>query len=605
MTNKHPYTICRFILLIVLLMSGAVSRAQAPVPGQISGSTTPAKKSALPSDPFDADAEGVQKVLKDFCAIAEPKSREIDDWIKAHKKVPPEIPVPPALESGCADCNLPDNESPNKALADSFMARATRPESDMIKTLVTIRQALNQLTGSDPNSLDNTPACMKQMTSDKLADMTIWLFDRIYDKAMGMAKQYYKQAEMEYAGVRFLLACERQRQLLGLNENNYNISATEYAGKWLQSYFDKYEERLTKQYQYQVYPHLLPMIRELDHLTGGDPNSSQHDYLAQQMYELAVKLKKFMHFKLKVDFEAQGHGEKGEKYHTMVIGETEVVCNLERTGCYSWDIADTGKMTFKVVDVVFTSDQGVAVYKGPQTFTVPVSLHLNVCDASPVLRIDMDRFGPVEETYVSSEGGEFQAPLLNSLASATLGSANMGKMMAQAQSMPGNTSSPKQQQAVDAAAKRLRQHQGDTNYIKTAQGKADFELMGKMGHNISYDPKMRPDPGRMQNLANLHKMNEAYRARDAKMRQAGYVGSEAYYKDQARIDALRGNVDINAITTPVGLNLSLLRVEVPFTTGVQLVVDKVERDKISDITGSKSGWEFGAFHVVMEHTPLK
>jgi hypothetical protein len=555
---------------------------------------------------LESDEEQMEKIRKNFCNLAWPQYMEIKNWIATHKEKP-EIPVPPAMDVQCYDCTGPRGEDKNEARAQAFIEASAKPESDMIRTLLSIQRAFVLLGGKDVYALNedaNQPACMRKMSNFDFNEKIMWLLKRIYEgKALAMARKYYTHPEMEYAGTRFLLACGREIGLYGGD----NSEAPEYYGKWLQAYFSTFEDRLTRQYQYQLYPRTISLVRELDLATG----SERHDELGYKMYDWRKRLGEFMHFSLRVSFEAVGHGENGVKYHAKVTGETEVACLLPDSACMRWETIEGGNMTFRVEEVVFQSDQGMARYKGPQTFTVPVTVEVDVCNESPRLKLSLDRFGAEEETYVSGEGAEFQTPLLYSLAMATLGSGNMGKMLSQANELNANADmSPAGQRDVDAAAKRMRAHDGDTNYIKTAQGKADLKLMqqmsGKMGGSKNWkpnDPSMRPDAGRMKNLDNLHKMNEAYRARDAKLTQAGYIGSEAYYQDQAKIDALRGQVDMQAITRPVGLNLNPLTIEMPFQTGVPQVVDQVRKDKVAEVAGSSGSWDFGQFHVTMENKP--
>ncbi|OQP57689.1 hypothetical protein A3860_08640 [Niastella vici] len=551
-------------------------------------------------DPFATDEDKIHAILQNFCTNAWPKYKEIDNWIKAHKTLPPEVPVPPAVDPFCYDCSAPKGKDQSEEKVDAFVAKSMQPEADMIKTLLAITRAWTMLGGKDgypAEEYDRLPECMKKLSGQDMLGKVTWLVERVYeDKALKMAKQYKTHPEMEYAGVKFLLACTRGYALITGGSVNDSRPMT-YASDWLQTYFDKYEERLTKQYQYNLFPAFIYLPRQIALMHGGEGPSIEN------LQKWMTKVTDFMHFKLKVDFEAQGHDDNGGKYHALAIGETTIQCKLQEGGCYVWEPVDGNNMEFKVVDVVFTSDQGVAVYKSPQTFSAPVSITVNMCDDNPVFKIAFSKFGGDNETYTASDGSDFNAPMLNSLAMATLGSVNMAKMQVQAQNMQSKAAQFSGKEAqVDAAAKRLREHGNDPGYMQTAQGKADMDMMRQMAKGMGYDPNnIRPDPARMKNLDNLHKANEAMKKRDAKMTQPGYLGSEEYYKDQANIQQLQGNVNMNAITNAAGLNMNMLTIEAPFKIGVKQVVDKIQKDKIDQIAGSKGGWEFGQFHVTLEN----
>jgi hypothetical protein len=259
-----------------------------------------------------------------------------------------------------------------------------------------------------------------------------------------------------------------------------------------------------------------------------------------------------------------------------------------------------------VVEVNFSSDQGAAVYSGPKNFTAPVALKVNMCADDPKFKISFGRFGPEQETYSSSDGVQFQSPLMYSLAIATLGSANLEKMKGQASAAKEKAEKVKgDPEKVDAAAKRLQQHKNDPNYLKTPEGKADMALMQQTARELGYDPNQRPDPKRMQNVENLKAMNAAQQKINAKFRTPGYIGSGEYQQDQAELAKLKGNVNMNDFTSAIGMDMNLLTIEVPFTIGLKQPVDKIKKDKINEIAGSKGGWEFGQFHVVLEESPDK
>src|SRR5438477_11351740 len=171
------------------------------------------------------------------------------------------------------------------------------------------------------------------------------------------------------------------------------------------------------------------------------------------------KMDDFMHFKLKVDFEARGHGDNGGQYHALVNGEVEIQCKLQEGGCYVWEPVNGNTMNFEVKEVLFQSDQGKASYAGPQTFSVPVTIKVDMCADNPTLRLAFNSFGDPQETYNVSGGGTAQAQILYGLAMATLGSVNLDKMKSQADQLKTKADQFKGHEGeIDVAAKRLNQH---------------------------------------------------------------------------------------------------------------------------------------------------
>lgn len=306
------------------------------------------------------------------------------------------------------------------------------------------------------------------------------------------------------------------------------------------------------------------------------------------------------YYKLTVEFEASGHGDNGAKYHALVKGETEVNIKSEND-CYAIEMAHGNEMEFHVQEVIFQSDQGSATYKAPGTFTTPVTISVD-CNKDPKFKIAFSSFGDPQETYSTSDGADFRSPLLNSLVTATLGSVNLARMQKETQDLKQKADNPKDKQAeTDAAAKRLNQHKNDPDYLKSPQGKADMAMLHQGSKNIGdKNDDFRPDPKRMQNLENLKAQNALQQKINQKFTQPGYVGSGEYENDKQEIARLSGKVDLNSLANAAGFDMTLLQIEAPFAVGVNKPVDKVQKDKITDIAGSQSGWEFGQFHITIE-----
>lgn len=311
-----------------------------------------------------------------------------------------------------------------------------------------------------------------------------------------------------------------------------------------------------------------------------------------------LKIKVHGTYKLKVEFEAQGQGDNGAKFHALVKGEAAIKL-VQENDCYKVELENGDEMNFHVEEVVFQSDEGKATYLSPKEFSNGIKVELTDCK-QPKFRISFNGFGDPAETYSSET--VYQAPLLYSLAAATLGSVNMNRMQNEAGKIKEKADQFKGKEAeVDAAAKRLNEHKNDPNYKNTPQGKADMKLMQDMAKAQGYNPNtVRPDPKRMQNLDNLRAMNAKQQEINKKFTTPGYIGSPAYQQDQQELAKLKAKVDMNDLTSAVGFNMNLLMIEAPFNPEADKPVDKIQKDKIKEIAGSAKGWDFGQFHITIE-----
>ena len=324
---------------------------------------------------------------------------------------------------------------------------------------------------------------------------------------------------------------------------------------------------------------------------------TNHDAYATECGD-DLKINVHANYKLTVEFEAQGHGDNGGKYHALVKGEAEVKLKKEND-CYSVELANGNQMQFHVTEVIFQSNEGTATYISPKEFSNVIQVKLTDCK-QPQFKIAFEGFGDPGETYAAETN--YHAPMLYSLAMATLGSVNLDKMKSQAESLRQKADQYKGKEGeVDAAAKRLEQHKNDPNYMNSSQGKADMALMQQMAKSMGYDPSaIRPNAQRMQNIDNLKAMNAKQKEINQKFMQPGYFGSEEYQNDQQELSKLKTKVNMSDLANSVGIDINMLQIEAPFNPNADKPVDKIQRDRIAEVAGSKGGWEFGQFHVIIE-----
>jgi hypothetical protein len=514
-----------------------------------------------------------------------------------------ETAVPPVIDPSCHDCSNNNYVDGNQKKVNAFIDKVGDPEMKMIAELATMEKQWLLLKSADEGKGD-LPKCFYDFSEQDFNEKIIALASHVYnDKVIPMYRAYGKNYQYALAGIHCIAYYTRQF-LIAASLSDQRVTDDEamaMIADWEKVYYDHFRDRLTKQYEYQLYPAFMSVIRDLALVTGVDNSTNS------ELEEYVNRFISFMHFNLKVEFEASGHGDNGAKYHALVKGETELRCRVDREGgCYVWEPVNGNEMEFEVKDVVFQSDEGSATYKGPSTFRTPVQVRVNMCENQPSFRITFDRFGGEEETYISSEGASFHSPLLYTLAMATLGSANLERMKSEANNIKDKANQFKgKESAVDDAAKRLNQHKDDQGYLNSPQGKADMALMRQMAKQMGYGNVQRPDEKQEKNLDNLRAMNAQQQKINAKFPTPGYVGSAEYQSDKAELERLRSGVNMNKLANAAGMDINILMVESPFMMGTVKPVDHVLKDRVKEIAGSANGWEFGQFHVTLENKPDK
>jgi hypothetical protein len=525
-----------------------------------------------------------EQLISKFCSANVDKYKQIKKWIKDNKGKNTSV-QPLAMDPSCYDCHNSDTYTKDTAKINKWMYANSKPESDMIRSMLQIQRMWEQL---------GQPYCSAGFTEEEFTNAERDLGLRIYDRVVAMAEKYHREPKYATAGIKYLLSITREMMMLGALSNDDN--SLSLAAEWLSFCYDKFDQRLFKEYQYQLYSTYLDLLRSCE-LLGGQRNENN-------IYTELKKLDDFMHFKLKINFEATGHDERNGKWHALVSGETEIQCKRQEGTCYVWEPVDGKNMEFKVIDVVFSSDQGVVVYQGPPTFSTPISIRVNMCDSQPKFKIAFSSFGSPAETY-KGDNGESQAPVLYGLAIATLGSANVQRMQNNISTMKQKTDKFQgKEEEVDAAAKRLRDHENDPSYKNSAQGKADMALMQQMAKSLGIDLNKHSEKQR-NNVNNLRASVAKQREINSKLTEAGYVGSSAYSKDQQDLAKLKEKTDMTALTESAGLDENMLEIEAPFLIGSKIAVDKIQKDKIQKVVGSKGGWDYGQFTVTLENTPVK
>ncbi|MFL5811581.1 MAG: hypothetical protein ACJ749_18805, partial [Flavisolibacter sp.] len=525
-----------------------------------------------------------------FCNDNWPVYSLIDATIKELKKNKPEPLQPVAVEFMCHDCNEADKTAATQQKIDAWVNSIAENEEKMIAELLQMQQDWVKAGGLGKKT-PNLPECYKKFSEQDFQDKVSFLRDHIFlDKILPMARKWKNSAASFLAGSNAIV------KMAHYATENSRFDEYEEAKQllldWTKTYCDRIENAVTRSYQYRLYAALLFDAKNTM-LGGADIGSSAY------IRKTIDKLNDFMHFNMKIEFEASGHGDNGGKYHALVNGEGKVKCSIDGD-CVVWEPEEAEGINFTIKEVIFKSDEGTATYNGPPQFQAPVTIKSSMCGDDPTIKIAFEKFGPANETYVA-KGQEFQSPLLYGLAMATLGSVNLDRMKNEAGNLQKKAESFKGKEAeVDAAAKRLNAHKNDPNYLKSPQGKADMSMMQQMSKDLGYGGMKAPDPKRMKNLEHLKAMNEAQQKINAKFRVPGYIGSAEYQADKAQMAKLKENVDMNDLTNAVGFDMNIMMIQAPLQNGSQKAVDKLQKDKIKSIAGSSSGWEFGQFHVILE-----
>ena len=426
------------------------------------------------------------KVAKN-CVEYKKEVDAIKIWIAAHKNTKPAIPVPPVVDPECHDCNEVNPTDQKQAIIDAFNNKSKQPEADMITTLLKIEREKSLLTSDNNTSPQNTQgsassnsgmACLYDLSDDEIQRYISFLMNREVDKANGMLDTYYNRGEFFPGGIQFYLMVMRDRAMLGFGDDN--LEDTKIPA-WIKEYFNKYKNRLFNEYQYQLFPAIFYLPRQME-LLGADltynkvvNHNGQYDLeKIDEVTEAWNKAISFMHFKLTIDYVGDGSDQDGDMAKVRFNGETELKCQINRghqNPCFEWGPETSGLMTFKIKQVEFHGhDKEVVTYDGPSEFSVPVHFNVNMCDDQPEFRMFFDRLWPQEEHYKHNQVGELTTPLLYRVVSATLGNANEKSLEKEVDKMKASTGKYSETE-MEAWNQRMEAHANDPNYFKTAQGK--------------------------------------------------------------------------------------------------------------------------------------
>ncbi|MCZ2460268.1 MAG: hypothetical protein LC128_11680 [Chitinophagales bacterium] len=527
----------------------------------------------------DYSAEDKAKALKDIsndCTSLKEKYDAIEGWIKAHKGTHPEIPIPPLIDPDCHDCKENNYTDKNQPIIDAFNKKSVQPESDMISTLLQIAKDKTILLGGHStvggslvsSSYDNGDAypCLNNITDNDIQKSIDFLALWAKEKIDMMVKKYMNSGDYFLGGVQYYFSVLRDLSLLGYTKGDLNDDFK----TWAKNYYEKYKNRLLKQYQYQLYPGIFYLPRDIEMMgikledrkklvNNNGQFSIEHVNEVAEAWNKAISL---MHFKLTISYSGDGLDKDGNKVTVRFGGETEIRCRVitsDEGPCYTWEPENGNTMTFKIEQAEFLGhDKEALAYAGPKEFNVPVKFNINMCDKEPVFRIFFDRLWPTEEHYKSNQAGEMTIPMLYRVVSSTLSKANtenLKKEINKYKKAENNFS----ESEMEAWNRRMTVHGNDSNYFKTAQGKKDLAIARKL--KAQFGSVSSADQKKMDSLLIIKKSIER-----KEKANPNYIGSAEYFRDRQKLKeaSATGNRIMEKST---GGALTLNKLELPFKIG--------------------------------------
>lgn len=568
----------------------------------------------------ETDNETAQKKLetqveKD-CIEYKEKFDAMKAWVDTHKKITPEeIPVPPVLYEDCHDCKEQGYEDRNQPVIDAFIKKSTQPESDFIGLILEIARTKELLLGVDNSGgtglfpdhyVDNTDhySCLKHLDNYEMKEMLYVLEGRMYDKISMMRQKYGREGEYFKAGAALYLSVLRSLALLGYNTDEKSDLAE--LAFWSTKFYEKTRDRLFKQFQYQLYPGIFYIPRDMMMLgvdesyfakrkltyDGNKYKIEKEDGVVKTFNE-AIS---FMHFKLKINYMGNGRGQNGDMVKVRFNGEVELRCRVngsQQEPCFEWVPESGGSMTFKIEQAEFQGhDKEVITYSGPVEFSVPVQFYVNMCDDQPLFRMTFDRLWPQEEHYKHNQAGELNTPMLYHLISATLGSANTENLKKEVDKLKSQSGKYNEAE-MEAWNARMEAHGNDSSYFKTEQGRKDLAMARQL--KKQFGSVSKSDQKKMQQLKDIKKSME-------QKHDTSYV---AYFEDQQKLKQAANDVQ-KVMQRATGGAMSLNKLELPFKPGSDIPVDGIlgnSGGKTSLTVGSGQLNYSGSFKITLENTP--
>jgi hypothetical protein len=195
----------------------------------------------------------------------------------------------------------------------------------------------------------------------------------------------------------------------------------------------------------------------------------------------AVTMPQVMRFGMHMTLHVTGSGDQGGDMDITWTGDADLTLTKDRTGgCYTPrfddDRLDVHVQNFRMVGASGTA----AELTSPQSYGIQIGVpKLNYCDADPVLQVAFNARGfPMEE--VTAEGQSRRVMLFGNFLMGVLVVNNLNTDDANAAS--GRKESdwsaasappdPQLQREMQALQSLVSQHQGDTRWLMSAQGRA-------------------------------------------------------------------------------------------------------------------------------------
>lgn len=421
-----------------------------------------------------------------------PQYQQVKSWYEANRHTVPDIPLPPVIDPDCIECQDGDTPDRNQSIVDKFNDQAMQPEGQIIKQVLGIART-KELMGAGGNILpgDNYQNERHAPNMDKIDDYTLQRIlklaeQRLEKKALGMVSKYKSTSVYFLGGLNFYLSTYRNLLLLGYYTQDNALDNPDFK-QWAKTYFDKNTDRLINQYRYNYYPGLLYAPRQAA-LMGIDLSGHRFKMPDNRPFTIISgddgvrfvnQLRTFMHFKLKIKMEANGHSESGP-LHASISGEAELYCKLSETAggqsCYQWVSDNDNMIKCTVDDITFANHDGQMIYKGAKEFFNRFTLSIGLCEKEPQFIMALDEFGPGPEQYSVPDGGGGQKDLeLEPVDERIIPALYMAIMTDAAEKRFSGMESL--QSEMESLAQRGAAQAADPNYAASAQGKQDLQRM--------------------------------------------------------------------------------------------------------------------------------
>jgi hypothetical protein len=416
----------------------------------------------------------------------------------AQHRSKPDVPVPPMVDEPCHLCG-DTSQTQGEAQVAAWVSQSLEPENTYILGLLAMDKQIQLLGGANSPLLTGAAQKALRQFEDPAgfeSDAGSIGSKLMWDKAIEMAKKYYKEPKQAYPGIKFLMAASSVEQKLGKDEDHdAENQALQNGAQWEQSVLDKINEDIADGHKYNLCPVYAEIARNLQLMGGNAPSGWDQ---SQQMMQ---KLQDLVKFSVKLNLQVRLDGNDGSHMYATWKGDAKFRLNLDlKNACYTPVFDNGAKMAVNVTGwdmvAVGTTTNGSkettpVLLTSSHTYNATLGTpQLNLCDPEPIFQMPLANMS-IPQEQITAKGHTSNTALFGSFAAAVVGANELNSKptnaaTGQTPTLPGSGPSPSSSSSTDSGSsgmdhdkQLLDSHKGDVGWLMSDAGQAVIADMQK------------------------------------------------------------------------------------------------------------------------------